>query len=100
MEHIQDKYFIAIAEYIKTVIEEKKIDIADLAAAANVDRKQIYRLINKENVPKLSTLVRISLAAGIEPQILFSLKFDFESYMKDNNILRATPKNDKSPGKR
>lgn len=89
MKYIEDKYFIAIADYIKTVIEEKNIDISDLAAAANVDRKQIYRLINKENVPKLSTLVRISLAAGIEPQILFSLKFDFEFYMKENNILKA-----------
>lgn len=95
MKYIEDKYFIAIADYIKDVIEEKRIDISDLAAAANVDRKQVYRLINKENVPKLSTLIRISLAAGIEPQILFSLKFDFELYMKENNILKATPKKNK-----
>ncbi|MDR6485717.1 MULTISPECIES: helix-turn-helix transcriptional regulator [Chryseobacterium] len=95
MKYIEDKYFIAISDYIKNVIEEKNIDISDLAAAANVDRKQVYRLINKENVPKLSTLIRISLAAGIEPQILFSLKFDFEFYMKENNILKATPKTNK-----
>lgn len=95
MKYIDDKYFIAIADYIKLVIEEKDIDIADLAAAANVDRKQIYRLINKENIPKLSTLVRISLAAGIEPQILFALKFDFAIYMKENNIFKAEPKNKK-----
>lgn len=95
MKYIEDKYFIAIADYIKDVIEEKRIDISDLAAAANVDRKQVYRLINKENVPKLSTLIRISLAAGIEPQILFSLKFDFELYMNENNILKATPKKNK-----
>lgn len=92
MKYIEDKYFIAIADYIKNVIDQKNIDISDLAAAANVDRKQVYRLINKENVPKLSTLIRISLAAGIEPQILFSLKFDFEFYMKENNILKATHK--------
>lgn len=97
MKYIEDKYFIAISDYIKNVIEEKNIDISDLAAAANVDRKQVYRLINKENVPKLSTLIRISLAAGIEPQILFSLKFDFEFYMKENNILKATPKKIKNP---
>lgn len=95
MKYIEDKYFIAISDYIKNVIEEKNIDISDLAAAANVDRKQVYRLINKENVPKLSTLIRISLAAGIEPQILFSLKFDFEFYMRENNILKATPKKNK-----
>ncbi|NIF04824.1 helix-turn-helix domain-containing protein [Chryseobacterium sp. Tr-659] len=96
MEYIEDKYFIAIADYVKEFIDEKGIDIADLAAAANVDRKQIYRLINKENIPKLSTLVRILLAAGIEPSKLFSIKFDFEAYMKENNILKAISKKKKS----
>lgn len=93
MENIEDKYFIAIADYFKLFIDEKGIDIADLAAAANIDRKQIYRLINKENIPKLSTLIRISLAAGIEPSKLFSIKFDFEMYMRENNILKVNPKN-------
>lgn len=92
MNHIEDKYFIAVADYIKRFIDEKGIDAADLAAAANVDRKQVYRLLNKENVPKLSTLVRISLAAGIEPSKLFAIKFDFDIYMKENNILKANAK--------
>ena len=95
MKFIEDKYFTAVADFIKELIEQKGIDVADLAAAANVDRKQIYRLINKENVPKLSTLIRILLAAGIEPSKPFSIKFDFEDYMKENNILRVTPKNKK-----
>lgn len=95
MKYIEDKYFIAISDYVKDFIDEKGIDIADLAAAANIDRKQIYRLIKKENIPKLSTLIRILLAAGIEPSELFSIKFDFETYMKENNILKATPKNKK-----
>lgn len=95
MNYIEDKYFIVIADYVKAFIDEKGIDVADLAAAANVDRKQIYRLIKKENIPKLSTLIRILLAAGIEPSKLFSIKFDFETYMKENNILKATPKNKK-----
>lgn len=95
MKYIDDKYFIALADHIKSILEDKKIDIADLAAAANLDRRQVYRLLNKENVPKLSTLVRISLAAGIEPQQLFALKFDFEGYMKENNILMVTKKRKK-----
>ncbi|WP_295220286.1 helix-turn-helix transcriptional regulator [uncultured Chryseobacterium sp.] len=93
MEQIQDNYFIAIADFIKTFIDEEGIDISDLAAAANVDRKQIYRLINKEHMPRLSTLIKITLAAGIEPSQLFSIKFDFDRYMKENNILRAGFKN-------
>ena len=44
MNYIKDKYFIVIADYVKAFIDEKGIDVADLAAAANVDRKQIYRL--------------------------------------------------------
>lgn len=95
MKYIDDKYFIALADHIRSILEDKKIDIADLAAAANLDRRQIYRLLNKENVPKLSTLVRISLAAGIEPQQLFALKFDFEDYMKENNILSVSKKKKK-----
>jgi len=95
MEYIEDKYFIALSNHIKSIIDAKEIDIADLAAAANLDRKQIYRLINKENVPKLSTLVRIALAAGIEPKQLHDFKFDFELYMKENNILKANKKKKK-----
>ncbi|SIS60289.1 Cro/C1-type HTH DNA-binding domain-containing protein [Chryseobacterium shigense] len=95
MKYIDDKYFIALADHIKSILEDTKIDIVDLAAAANLDRRQVYRLLNKENVPKLSTLIRISLAAGIEPQQLFSLKFDFEGYMKENNILMVAKKKKK-----
>lgn len=93
MEHIQDNYFIAIADYIKEFIDEEGIGISDLTAAANVDRKQIYRLMNKEHIPRLSILIRISLAVGIEPAKLFSIKFDFDRYMKENNILKAGSKN-------
>lgn len=97
MKYIEDKYFIALADHIKEILEDKKIDVADLAAAANLDRRQVYRLINKENVPKLSTLIRISLAAGIEPQHLFALKFDFGAYMSENNILKVSKKRKNNP---
>jgi hypothetical protein len=36
MKYIEDKYFIAIADRLKVFIDERGIDIADLAAAANV----------------------------------------------------------------
>ena len=92
MKYIEDKYFIALADHIQEILKDKNIDIADLAAAANLDRRQVYRLLNKENIPKLSTLIRISLAAGIEPQQLFALKFDFDNYMSENNILKVSKK--------
>ncbi|WP_300687518.1 helix-turn-helix domain-containing protein [Chryseobacterium sp.] len=94
MKDIQDSYCAAVADYIKKYISDNEIDLADLAAAANVDRKQVYRLINKENVPLLSTVVKIALAAGLELNIT-NMDFDFDQYRKNNNILVAVPK-DKS----
>ncbi|KFF23738.1 helix-turn-helix domain-containing protein [Chryseobacterium vrystaatense] len=91
MKDIQDSYCIAVADHIKKFIDDNKIDLADLAAAANVDRKQVYRLINKENVPLLSTVVKIALAAGLEMNITH-MDFDFNQYRKNNNILIAVPK--------
>lgn len=87
MDIIEDKYFIALSDHFFSIIKEKKIDVADIAAAANLDRRQIYRLINKENIPTLSTLIRICLAAGIEPKILFEFKFNYKEYMQEKNIL-------------
>jgi DNA-binding phage protein len=97
MKNIEDKYFIALSDHIKDIIDSKGVDVVDLAAAANLDRKQIYRLINKENVPKLSTLIRIALAAGIEPKQLHDFKFDFEAYMKENNIFRVSKRKKRDP---
>jgi len=95
MNNIEDKYFVALSDHLKDIIDKKDIDIADLAAAANLDRRQIYRLINKENIPKLSTLIRIALAAGVEPKQLHDFKFDFEIYMRENNIFKVAKKKSK-----
>ena len=92
MNNIEDKYFVALSDHLKSILDSQDIDVSELAAAANLDRRQIYRLINKENIPKLSTLIRIALAAGIEPKQLHDFKFDFEIYMKENNILKVTKK--------
>ena len=89
MNQIEDKYFSAIADQIIKFLTDANISAADLAAAANVDRKQVYRLINKEHIPKLSTLIKISLAAGIEPSKLFAIEFDFKKYMDENNIFKV-----------
>jgi len=92
MDTIRDEYFIALSDHLHKLLAVKGIEVSELAAASNLDRRQIYRLLNKENVPKLSTLVRISLAAGIEPKELFDFKFDFGTYMKDNGLLKIGKK--------
>ncbi len=95
MKSIEDKYFISLAENLKILIEVKGLDIVDIAAGANIDRRQVYRLLNKENVPILSTLIKISLAAGIDPKVLFEFKFNYSDYMKENKIYPATKKKKK-----
>ena len=88
MEKPNDNYFIAISAQLKNIMEQKNIDVADLAAAANIDRKQVYRIINNENVPKITTLIRIVLALELEPKDFFDFKFDFESYSKEQKIAK------------
>ncbi|AZA50550.1 helix-turn-helix domain-containing protein [Chryseobacterium carnipullorum] len=94
MNNIEDTFCIAVADYIREYLKDNNIDLADLAAAANIDRKQVYRLINKENVPLLSTVVKIALAAGLKINIS-DMEFDFSEYKKKNNILNAVSKNKK-----
>ena len=87
MEKVNDKYFTALSVQLKILMKEKNIDISDLAAAANIDRKQIYRFINNENVPKITTMVRIILALGLEPKEFFNFPFDFNIYRQEQNIV-------------
>lgn len=91
MKKFDDEFCDAVADYIKNFIDNNNIEVADLAAAANVDRKQIYRLINRENVPLLSTFIKIALALGIQPSIK-DIDFDFEAYKKKNQIFKAESK--------
>ncbi|KAA5535373.1 helix-turn-helix domain-containing protein [Paenimyroides baculatum] len=92
MENSNDKYFIALSAQLKNIMEQKNIEVVDLAAAANIDRKQIYRFINSENVPKITTLIRIILALGLEPKLFFDFTFDFKSYSQEQNIEKIKPK--------
>ena len=73
-------------------MEEKNIDVTDLAAAANIVGKQIYRIINNENVPKVTTILRIIFALGLEPRDFFDFTFDFKSYLLEQNIVHLKPK--------
>lgn len=86
MKVTEDKYLQAIINNFIDLIVQKNIDVAALAAAANLDRKQVYRFINKENVPELTTFIRIVLASGFTPSDVFNFTFDLEEYMKSVGI--------------
>ncbi|MGS4344066.1 helix-turn-helix domain-containing protein [Myroides odoratus] len=86
MKDTEDKYLEAIINNFIVLITEKNIDVATIAAAANLDRKQVYRFINRENVPELTTFLRIVLATGFTPSDIFNFNFDFKEYMKSVGI--------------
>ncbi|KZE82846.1 hypothetical protein AV926_06315 [Myroides marinus] len=92
MKHIEDKYLKAIIDNFIVLMKDKKIDVATIAAAANLDRKQVYRFINGENVPELTTFLRIVLASGFTPDEIFKFKFDLDSYMKSVGIQKIVHK--------
>ncbi|WP_121967477.1 hypothetical protein [Myroides sp. N17-2] len=92
MKDTEDKYLEAIINRFIELITYEKIDVATIAAAANLDRKQVYRFINRENVPELTTFLRIVLAAGFTPTDIFNFKFDFNDYMKSAGIQKIVHK--------
>lgn len=57
---------------IKEVREEKKMSVAELAEKSGISRQQIYNLeSDKENDPKLSTLLKIAEAMGVTLDTIF-----------------------------
>ena len=88
MDKPNDKYFLALSAHLKKIMKQKNIEVSDLAAAANVDRKQIYRIINNENVPKITTIIRIIIALGLEPKDFFDFVFDYECYSNEQSIVK------------
>ena len=57
---------------IKEVREEKKMSVAELAEKAGLSRQQIYNLeSDRENDPKLSTLLKIAEAMGVTLDVIF-----------------------------
>ena len=92
MEKTNDTYFSAISAQLKNIMKLKNIEVSDLAAAANIDRKQVYRVLNNENVPKITTLIRIIIALDIEPKDFFNFEFDFKKYSDEQNIVKIKHK--------
>lgn len=80
MKEWKKAYCIAFGNNLKLLIEKHNTDVATVASIGNIEYKQVYRIINAENEPKISTLLPIASGLGISVKDLFDFEFDFESF--------------------
>ena len=72
------EYSKAFGENLKKLRKAKNLSRESLAAMAEIESKQIYRIEAEYQSPTVSTIVAIALALKLHPKKLFDFDFDFE----------------------
>lgn len=72
------EYSKAFGENLKKLRKAKKLSRESLAAMAEIESKQIYRIEAEYQSPTVATIVAIALALKLHPKRLFEFDFDFE----------------------
>nr|WP_295924709.1 helix-turn-helix transcriptional regulator [uncultured Dyadobacter sp.] len=70
-------FAIAFGVHLDQLIKSKGLTPQDVAANANIEFKQVYRVINAENSATLSVISAIARGLGVHPKELFD--FDYEN---------------------
>lgn len=83
MENWSKSYRIKFGKNLKDLLNKQGKDVATVASIANIEYKQIYRIINAENEPKITTLLPIAKGLGIHPKEFFDFDFPIEKVKKD-----------------
>jgi DNA-binding XRE family transcriptional regulator len=65
------KYLLAFGANLKKLRQAKKLSREALAAEANIEAKQIYRIETGEHSSTISTVVAIAKALGLHPKKMF-----------------------------
>ena len=68
------KYLNAFGAHLSKLIAEKNITPEHVAAHADLETKQIYRVINGEHDTSLSIIVAIAKGLDVHPKELFDFK--------------------------
>jgi transcriptional regulator with XRE-family HTH domain len=71
-------YNQAFGENLKRLRKSAKLSRENLAALADIEPKQIYRIEAEFQSPTVSTLVAIAQALQVHPKTLLDFEFDFE----------------------
>ncbi len=75
MKDIQKQYEKAFGTHLKTLLIKYNKDAITLAAHANLEPKQIYRVLNAEHSTSLGILFCIAKGLGVHPKELFDFEF-------------------------
>jgi transcriptional regulator with XRE-family HTH domain len=69
------EYLIAFGENLKRIMEEKGMSPEDVAAQAELEPKQIYRVRNGEHSATLSVVYAIAKGLDVHPKHLFDFEY-------------------------
>lgn len=76
MKATNKAFLIAFGVNLDRLIKSKGLTPQDVAANADIEFKQVYRVINAENSATLSVINAIARGLGVHPKELFD--FDYE----------------------
>jgi transcriptional regulator with XRE-family HTH domain len=69
------KYLNAFGKQLAKLLEEKGKTPEEVAAHANIETKQIYRVLNGEHSATISITYAIAKGLGVHPKSLFDFNF-------------------------
>lgn len=78
-------YSKELGKNLLRLIDESNMDVQTVASLGNIESKQVYRVINAENEPKVATLLPIARGLGVHVKILYDFEFDLDKYKSDFN---------------
>lgn len=65
LEEIRDKYPKDFSSYIKAVLDQKGMSVADVQKKCGIERTYIYQIMNGRKNPGRDKIIMIALASGM-----------------------------------
>lgn len=78
MEVWRKDYCIKLGQHLKKLIAERNLDPQTVASMANIESKQVYRIISAENEPKVASLLPIAKALNVHVKVLYDFDYAFD----------------------
>ena len=69
------KYLNAFGKHLAQMLEQKGKTPEEVAAHANIETKQVYRVLNGEHSATISITYAIAKGLGVHPKLLFDFEF-------------------------
>jgi transcriptional regulator with XRE-family HTH domain len=69
------KYLDAFGVHLAKLLKEKGKTPEEVAAHANIETKQVYRVLNGEHSATISIAYAIAKGLGTHPKVLFDFEF-------------------------